>query len=132
MTNLDANISNAELERLTGVNRGNLWSVAAGEKGLSLDSSRAVCKMTGNDRPLALYLQTQRRAIKHKSEAGERGAALRGAAAVLDELKTIPKDQLDLEAEEFKKTRRELHNLMEPSYDFLLVSHGRRRATPKP
>lgn len=113
MAQLHEDISNAELERRTGVARGNLWMVAKGEKGLSLDASRAVSKSTGRNQPITLYLQTQRRAAKHKAESGEEAAALRAVAAVVDNLKTIPEDQLALEATDIGKAIEELSALLD-------------------
>lgn len=92
-----------------------LAAFRTGRLGLSLKNARKLAPAFESDKPVALYVESQRRALKTKIEAGERAGALRAAAVVLEELEKISVAELGEEGDELVDAVRALEKLIADS-----------------
>jgi transcriptional regulator with XRE-family HTH domain len=91
-----------------------LAAFRTGRLGLSLKNARKLAPVF-ESKPVALYVESQRRAIKGRIENGERAAALRAAAVVLEELEKISVAELGEEGDELVEAVRALEKLIAES-----------------
>jgi transcriptional regulator with XRE-family HTH domain len=92
-----------------------LAAFRTGRLGLSLKNARKLAPVFESDKPVSLYVESQRRAIKTKIEAGERAAALRAAAVVLEELQKISPEELGAEGDELLDAVKALERIIADS-----------------
>ncbi len=91
-----------------------LAAFRTGRLGLSLKNARKLAPVF-ETQPVGLYVESQRRAIKGRIENGERAAALRAAAVVLEELEKISVAELGEEGDELVDAVRALEKLIADS-----------------
>lgn len=103
------------ISRATGVSDPVISALKHGKRGIGLKDARKLAPAFDSDKPVALYVESQRRAIKGRIENGERAAALRGAAVVLEELQKVPPEELGAEGDELLMTVRALEKLIADS-----------------
>lgn len=94
-----------------GIDKSTLYGAAKGQRGLSLDVAKKVAGEVGT-RPVGLYVASQVRHLAKKSEEGDIGAVLRGAAGVVDQLLKLKKSDLVGETEELAEALADLADLI--------------------
>ncbi len=92
-----------------------LAAFRTGRLGLSLKNARKLAPVFESDKPVSLYVESQRRAIKGRIENGERAAALRAAAVVLEELQKISPEELGAEGDELLDAVKALEKIIADS-----------------
>lgn len=110
---VDEKMSIRQLSRRSGVPHPNISSANTGKRGLSLASAKKISEAVDGDKPVALYLQSQTKAIKSKLDAGGgKAAALQAITAVVRELEKVPREELAVEGDELTAAVEALHALL--------------------
>lgn len=96
----------------SGVSRPNLNEVVNGKRGLSLDTSRRVCKAIGDGtEPISLYVASQVRSMKHRRPFP--GEVLATAAVVVKTLEMAKDEIRQLDGEAIDELSRHVDELGE-------------------
>ncbi len=115
INSLDGHGAGRRISRATGVSDPVLSGLKHGKRGISLKDARKLAPAFESDKPVSLYVESQRRALKTKIEAGERAGALRAAAVVLEELQKISVAELGEEGDELVEAVKALEKLIADS-----------------
>ncbi len=103
------------ISRATGVSDPVISALKHGKRGIGLKDARKLAPAFETNKPVALYVLSQKNAIKGRIENGERAAALRGAAVVLEELQKIPPEELGAEGDELLDAVKALEKIIADS-----------------
>lgn len=128
INSLDGHGAGRRISRATGVSDPVISSLKHGRRGISLKDARKLAPAFESDKPVSLYVLSQKNAIKGRIENGERAAALRGAAVVLEELQKISPEELGEEGDELVEAVRALEKLIADS----LTGEPEEEPTKKP